>query len=514
MPKIRKGLHVELNNYQIEREIIEKIPVRLVRRYNFIPIFSLENVLTIATPDPDDLDTIDKISQATKFNIDALYADQEMIQKSIDKYYGVISEVDSLLMSIDESKMVETRASQIDTMTMFDIAEENIDDAPAVRIVNLVIRDAIVRGASDIHIEPADKDVLLRLRVDGKLLEVNKLPKSMLATIISRIKVIGEMDIAETRTPQDGRIRAKYQNGRYDLRISVLPTVYGENVVIRISGGESLTAKLDAVGFEDDDLDLMRAALSASQGMFLVTGPTGSGKTTTLYACLDYLNKITHNIITLEDPVEKEMPLIRQVNINDKVGLTFGTGLRSVLRQDPDIVMVGEIRDQETAQLAIRASLTGHYVLSTVHTNDCPSTITRIVDIGVKPFLVSSAINGILAQRLVRRVCPHCTQSFKPDPKVLQLLDLPYDHDYKKGSGCDHCRNSGYLGRIPIFELMILNREIRDAIAEDATADELRHLAIRSGMKTIVKDGRAKILHGFTTPEEVLSVTTLLSENA
>lgn len=508
-----KTLRLNLSEQSIELKLIQSIPIRLVKRYKFLPVFLIEKTLTIAIEDPDDLDTIDKIRAGTNYEIEPVYADIYDIEKHIDKYYGVISEVDEMLMNMDDSTFDSDKyLKTADTQTMYDIGEENIDDAPAVRIVNLVVRDAIVRGASDIHIEPAEKEILLRLRIDGKLIEVNKLPNAMYSSIVSRIKVIGEMDISESRIPQDGRIKAIYQGRRFDLRISVLPTVYGENIVIRIAGGETNITKITNVGFEDHDLDLIHACLSNNQGMFLATGPTGSGKTTTLYACLDYLNQISSNIITLEDPVEKELPLIRQVNVNDKVGLSFAAGLRSMLRQDPDIIMVGEIRDLETAQMAVRAALTGHIVLSTLHTNDCPSTIIRLVDIGVKPFLVASALTGVLAQRLVRKICPYCQEEYRPDPKTLQLLSLPYDHPYIRGKGCDQCRNIGYLGRIPVFELMILNRELRDAIAESATSDELKHLAIKNGMHSIAEDGKYKVLKNLTTPEEVLAVTTLQTD--
>jgi type IV pilus assembly protein PilB len=371
----------------------------------------------------------------------------------------------------------------------------------------MILNQAIISRASDIHIEPTENDSLIRLRVDGELFEMKKLPKKLHLSLVSRIKVIGKMDIAESRIPQDGQADITMDDKAIQLRISSLPTMYGENIVIRILNKSSVVLGLEQLGFVDKDLQTFSDISTSPYGMILVTGPTGSGKTTTLYAALNQINTVAKNIITLEDPVEYQLNLIRQVQVNPKAGLTFANGLRSILRQDPDIILVGEIRDLETAELAVRSALTGHLVLSTLHTNDAPSTLIRLIDMGVEPFLVSSSLIAIMAQRLVRKICHKCKIKYKPPKEALIALNLDENDDYYKGKGCKQCNHKGYQGRIGIFELLLLNEEIKQAMVKRISATELRQLAINSGMVSLKEDGIRKIKSGQTTPEEVLKAT-------
>jgi type II secretory ATPase GspE/PulE/Tfp pilus assembly ATPase PilB-like protein len=387
-------------------------------------------------------------------------------------------------------------------------------ETPVVKLVNLIISQAIQEKASDIHIEPEEKSLMVRFRIDGILYESLNPPKALQAAIISRIKILADLDIAESRIPQDGRYQVSLNGREIDLRVSTLPTVYGENVVLRILDKGSLALDLTKLGFEHDAFRQFREMLASSYGVILVSGPTGSGKTTTLYSALQSINTADKNIITVEDPVEYRLRRIRQSQVNVKAGLTFAAGLRSILRQDPDIIMVGEIRDHETAQIAVESALTGHLVLSTIHTNDAPGGLTRLTEMGVEPFLTASATVGIMAQRLVRRLCDNCKQAYTPKPAILKKLGLDHGGAQKQrvfyqGAGCQKCKNSGYKGRQGIYELMQLNQEIRELTLKNASSDQIKRAAYNNGMRSLRRDGLIKALKGITSLEEVFRVTNL-----
>jgi type IV pilus assembly protein PilB len=386
--------------------------------------------------------------------------------------------------------------------------EQAVQETPIVKLVNIVIMLAVKERASDIHIEPEEHNLKIRYRIDGILQEKNIFPKKIQNIIISRIKVLSKMDIAESRKPQDGRIRLKIETKDLDIRVSTFPTIHGENVVMRLLDKTSLLLGLKQLGFSESEFKIFDKLIRHPYGIILVTGPTGSGKTTTLYAVLSSLNTPEKNIITLEDPVEYELPGIRQTPINPKAGITFATGLRSILRQDPDIIMVGEIRDKETAEIAIQAALTGHLVLSTLHTNDAPSALTRLVDMGIEPFLISSSVIGILAQRLVRTICDKCKQKYVPPPEAVKELGIKAGEEFYKGAGCQRCNQKGYIGRIGIFELLFIDEEIRKMVDAKKSADEVKRKAVELGMKVLRDDGLQKAKRGATTIEEVLRATT------
>jgi len=383
-------------------------------------------------------------------------------------------------------------------------------DAPIVKLVNLMLAQAVKERASDIHIEPEEALLRVRFRIDGILREVYTHPRRLQGAIISRLKIMSSLDIAERRIPQDGRIQMMVDNKPIDLRVSTLPTAYGENVVMRILDKSNLRVRLSDLGFGSEEPKI-REILSRPNGIILVTGPTGSGKTTTLYSALNEVSNIEVNTITLEDPIEYRLPLIRQSQVNPKAGMTFAAGLRSILRQDPDIVMVGEIRDGETAKIAVEAAMTGHLVLSTLHTNDAPGAIPRLIDMGVEPFLVATAMGGVLAQRLVRRICANCKETFEAAESVAKMLGKSNEKvTLYKGAGCRICSNSGYKGRLGIYEILVMNEEIRDLTISEASADKLRHAARAAGMKTLREDGFQKTLEGLTSIEEVLRVTAAI----
>jgi type II secretion system protein E len=384
------------------------------------------------------------------------------------------------------------------------------EDVPVVKVINLIIMQAVKDKASDIHIEPTEDMVRVRFRIDGILHETSTIPKNLQSIVASRIKILARMDIAESRKPQDGRIEFKIEKKALDLRVSSFPTIHGENIVMRILDKSSIVLGLEDLGFSKEDLKRYDKLIHSAYGIILVTGPTGSGKTTTLYSSLSTINSMDKNIITIEDPVEYELPLIRQTQVNLKAGISFATGLRSILRQDPNIIMVGEIRDKETADIAIQASLTGHLVFSTLHTNDAPSAVTRLIEMGIEPFLVSSSLIAILAQRLVRKICPACKEKYTPSTDVIKNLSAQKDSkemQFYKGKGCDDCKNTGYQGRVAIYELLVMTEEIRKLVVKKSSADEIKKKAIEEGMRALREDGLDKIRQGITTVEEVLRVT-------
>lgn len=511
-------LRIELNNYLIDPKIIELVPEELARKYELIPVLKIGNRITCAMVDPWNVFALDEIRMKTNLIIDSAAATEDEIKKALDQYYGAKGSIEEVIKDIDKDKFGLSEGQEIDIKKLEGIVEEPV----VIKLVNLIIMKAVSEGASDIHIEPEEEILRVRVRVDGILREISSPPKHLQSAVISRIKILANINIAERRIPQDGRFSIKMEGREIDLRVSCVPTIYGENVVLRLLDTSQSFLKLTDLGFSENILQTYQKLITRPHGIILVTGPTGSGKTTTLYASLSKINTVEKNIITIEDPVEYKLEGIRQIQVDNKAGLTFAGGLRSILRQDPDIIMVGEIRDFETAEIAIQAALTGHLVFSTLHTNDSAGAVSRLIDMAVEPFLISSSVTGILAQRLVRAICSACKQEYIPTKEELNdfglLNELPFENtqgrqttNYKlrfyRGKGCSQCRNSGYKSRISIFELMIMDEKIRNLTIAKASADEIRKQALSSGMVTLQADGLEKVKQGLTTVEEVLRVT-------
>ena len=494
---------IELNNYLIAPEIIALVPENLARKHELIPVLKIGDRLTCAMVDPWNIFALDEVRMKTNLIIDPAVATEAEIKKALAEHYGAKGTMEELIESIDE-KELDLKEDK-DLKKLEGIVEEPI----VIKLVTMLIMKAVGERASDIHIEPEEEALKTRFRVDGMLHEVASPPKYLQSAIISRIKIMANLDIAERRAPQDGRFSIKAEGKQIDVRVSCMPTIYGENVVLRLLDVSTALLALRDIGFPKTILNKYQGLISRPHGIILVTGPTGSGKTTTLYASLAKINMVEKNIITIEDPVEYKLEGIRQIQVNPRVDLTFANGLRSMLRQDPDIIMVGEIRDFETAEIAVHAALTGHLVFSTLHTNDAPGAITRLIDMGVEPFLVSSSIIGILAQRLVRTICPECKERYTPAKE--ELKDIGLDEKEKihfyRGKGCNKCMNSGYRGRIGIFELLTMDEKIRNFTIAKAPLDEIRNQCRFSGMGTLQEDGIQKIRDGLTTVEEVLRVT-------
>jgi type II secretion system protein E len=455
--------------------------------------------------DPWNILALDELRARTGLVIEPSVATETEIKKALNEHYGAKGSMEDLIRTIDEQKLGIEGGKDLDIKKLQGIVEEPI----VIKLVNLIVMKAIREGASDIHIEPEEDVLKTRLRVDGMLHEIESPPKHLQSAIISRIKIMANLDIAERRIPQDGRFTTKMEGKQVDVRVSCVPTIYGENVVLRLLDASSALLALEQLGFSKGMLEKYQKLIIRPHGIILVTGPTGSGKTTTLYGSLDKINSAEKNIITIEDPVEYKLPRVRQIQVDEKVGLTFANGLRSILRQDPNIIMVGEIRDLDTAEIAVQAALTGHLVFSTLHTNDAPGAITRLIDMGVEPFLVSSSVIGILAQRLVRRICEGCKEKYVPTKEDLKDIGLRESEkvEFFKGKGCPKCMDTGYKGRISIYELMVPDEKIHNAIVSKAPADEIRKLACGSGMVTLMEDGIEKVKAGITTVEEVLRVT-------
>lgn len=491
--------YMDLTDYTVDKEIIKLVPEKTAKKYNAVPLFKISNTLTIGMLDPQDIVAVDQIRRISKVDlIEPVLVSERGIQKVLDTCYGASKSVEEIIKSIDQDRLAETAGAGA-------LAEE----APIIKLVNTVIMQAVRDRASDIHIEPEEESVRVRSRIDGLLREVIVLPKKLQSAVVSRIKILSRLDIAENRKPQDGRIRLKIDNKNLDIRVSTFPTVHGENVVMRLLDKSSVLFGLEEAGLSGKDLASFGQMIRHPNGIILVTGPTGSGKTTTLYSAMAIINSIEKNIITIEDPVEYEIPLIRQTQINPVAGITFATGLRSILRQDPDIIMVGEIRDKETADVAIQAALTGHLVFSTLHTNDAPSALTRLMEMGIEPFLISSSVVGILAQRLVRLICDRCKEEYQPSKDVLKELGLKPTVKFYRGKGCKKCRESGFAGRMGVFELLVVNEDIKSMVDERRSADEIKKKAAEQGMTTLRLDGLAKVQKGLTTFEEVLRVTEM-----
>jgi len=495
----------------VPEEAVKAVPRQLAYRLAVMPIHLEGRHLRVALTDPFNFDAIDTLSKEVRYDIDLVVAPAEQIELALKRHYGSASEMVHSLIGTYSGDKLQVRNDRKGDMT--EDEHEAGDDAHIIRLVNLMILEAHRLRASDIHLEPLEKRLRLRYRIDGVLQVMTDPPKKLQAPMISRLKIMSNMSISEKRLPQDGRIQMRTSDGKtsIDLRVSTIPTNHGESIVMRILDKTSLTLGLTELGYLSDDQATMEKILALPDGIFLVTGPTGSGKSTTLYACLNMMNKPDRKIITVEDPVEYQLNGINQVPVNVEVGMTFPMALRAMLRQAPNIIMVGEIRDLETASIAINASLTGHLVFSTLHTNDAPSAVTRLVDIGVKKFLVASSVRAIMAQRLVRRICPNCTEPCQPTEVELRALNLKPDQleqaNFRKGHGCDKCRNTGYRGRMGIFEICVLDDEIRRMVNEGLSVSLIRQRARDLGMRTLREDGIRKVLGGMTTPDEVITAT-------
>lgn len=491
---------VSLDDINITDEVKALVSDKIVREHNILPLDVSNGQLEAVISDPMDMDTVDNVSRLVGMPLDLRLAPPHTIKDAIEAQYGLKGEFESIFGEDADGAGVK-----------MDAGKATEEDAPIIKYVQSLITEAVKRRASDIHLEPLEKRFRVRYRIDGVLVEVENPPKRLQPSIISRLKLMADMSIAEKRVPLDGRIQISYENKDIDLRVSSLPTVYGESIVMRILDKEGLRLGLPELGFFSDDQSTFERIVGMADGIFLVTGPTGSGKSTTLYSALNYLNHPDRKIITVEDPVEYQMTGINQVQVRREVGMTFAAALRSMLRQAPNIIMIGEIRDLETAEIAINASLTGHMVFSTLHTNDAPSAVTRLVDIGVKPFLVSASLRAALAQRLVRKNCAACKEPYEPDHKVLQAIGIneieAKGMNFMHGVGCPKCNGIGYKGRMGIFEIFIVNEEIQQMIYEGRTLVELRAKARELGMRVMREDGIRKVSSGLTTADEVLKVT-------
>ncbi|HRZ86186.1 MAG TPA: type II secretion system ATPase GspE [bacterium] len=492
---------VDLKEADIEPQALQQLSRDMARRYHALPVSLKGNVLTLAVSDPLNLDVIDSISFVTKKEIDVAIAGEADLKQALLKYYAIAEEGDQDIVRRVEEEPVKGDEGDYDSD----------EEAPVIKLVSMVIMEAFRMRASDIHLEPLEKRFRVRYRIDGVLYEVEGPPKRLQSSIISRVKIMANMSIAEKRLPQDGRIRLKIMNKDIDLRVSTLPGTHGESVVMRILDKSSLVMGLAELGFLDEDEKRFQGLISMPNGILLITGPTGSGKTTTLYGCLNELNRPNRKIITVEDPIEYQIPGINQVHVQEKIGLTFASVLRAMLRQAPNVIMIGEIRDLETANIAVNASLTGHLVFSTLHTNDAPGAITRLIDQGVKPFLVASSVRAVLAQRLVRKICTECKEEYVPRSDELRSLNLG-ERGTKRiqffhGKGCQACNNTGFRGRIGIFELLVIDEELQKMIFQKTSSTEIRKRARQLGMRTLREDGVLKVFGGITTINEVLRVT-------
>lgn len=492
--------HLDLEKYFIDPEMPRCITEKLARRHMLIPVKKEKDKLIVAMADPLNIFAIDDVKIATGLEVDLAIATRQQILNAIDRYYGRES----------AEKAIEDFKREYDMTSIEEIENpmlDDIDNSPTVRLVNSIINQAVKLKASDIHLEPTEKNLRIRFRIDGELQEIMAVAKSAHSPIVSRIKILSSMDIAEKRLPQDGRIEMVVDEREMDMRISTLPTVHGEKVVIRLLDRSNFVFSKNQLGFTKKNLSIFDKIIKNPYGIILVTGPTGSGKTTTLYAALKELNKISRNIVTVEDPVEYRLDGISQVQVNNKAGLSFSSGLRAILRQDPDVIMIGEIRDTETARIAVRAAITGHLVLSTMHTNDTASTVTRLVDMGIDPYLVSSSVVGIIAQRLVKRICLNCKISYMPNFMEKSFLNIDNDVTLYKGKGCSVCNYTGYKGRQAVHEIMPINEKLRLLIDDRAGIDKIRKEAFSQGMTSLKENCKQLVLEGITTVDELIRIT-------
>ncbi len=492
----QRGLkYADLSNFDIDITACSLVDADIARRYTLIPVGFNGDRLMVAMADPTNVFALDDIRIMTGLQIEPMVATKEDIVTAINRYCRSESEVDTEDLTLDGTEEAE---------------EADAENAPIVKYVNLLISEAVNDRAADVHIEPMEHDVRVRFRIDGVLHEIRRNPKQIHPGVVARIKVMSDMNIAEKRLPQDGRASVDIRGKPIDLRVASLPTIHGEKVVLRILDKSASLMSLEELGFSDDILEVYSRSFRKPYGTIMVTGPTGSGKTTTLYATLNVLNSIRHNIITVEDPVEYRLPLINQVQVNYKAGLTFGGALRSILRCDPDIVMIGEIRDPESAQIAIESALTGHLVLSTIHTNDAPSALTRLLEMGIEPFLIASAVDCVSSQRLARKLCERCKEAYEPDEEFLERAGFSWDNGQEKvlyrPRGCTACNNTGFKGRIGVYEVLEVTEEIEHLVARNAPHVEIAEAAVAGGMRTMREEGFIKVKMGVTSIEEVLRV--------
>jgi type IV pilus assembly protein PilB len=494
---------IDLGDYPVDGAALARVPPALCRRYNALPVGFEDGKLLVAMSDPANVFAIDDIRSLTGLEVKPAVSTKADVTTAINRYHRADHDLDDLSMAVmDASDGDEEDLSAVTQV---------VEDAPIVKFVNLLITQAIQDRASDIHIEPTEKDLRVRFRIDGVLHEIMRSPKNIQSGVTSRLKIMAEINIAERRIPQDGRLSVVSNGKKIDLRVATLPTVWGEKVVMRVLDNSTALLRLSDLGFSDNNYDRFAQSFTKPYGMILVTGPTGSGKSTTLYATLNIISKPEINVITVEDPVEYRIPGINQVQTNVKAGLTFASALRSILRSDPDVVLIGEVRDHETAQIAIEAALTGHLVLTTLHTNDAPSAVTRLVEMGIEPFLVGSALDCILAQRLARRLCQKCREAYTPDPELLIASRFPWQQDEPlptiyRPVGCSSCAKTGYRGRLALQEVMPVSEELERMAVERASAVQIAQVAREQGMRTLRDDGMLKVLEGVTTLEEILRV--------
>jgi len=492
---------------QVSRDVLDGLPGELLQEHNFLPLEATDKVLTVATDDPANVFLFDEVRRLTGLNVRTVVACRSDIQQVLDELGRgeTAMQVEELISGIEDNEVevVEDESEQLPDL------EKVASESPIIRLANYLISDAVKQGASDIHIEPSESDLRIRYRIDGSLFETMHPPLGMHAALISRIKIMANLDISERRLPQDGRIRAKVRQGVVDLRVSTLPTTAGEKCVIRILDKSSIMIGLERLGFSADNLAMFRAQIARPHGIILVTGPTGSGKTTTLYSALLEVKSDAINISTVEDPVEYRLDFVNQVQAVERIGMTFAAALRSLLRQDPDVIMVGEIRDAETARISVQAALTGHLVLSTLHTNDASASITRLINIGIEPYLIAASLNAVVAQRLVRRICQHCQERHEPSQELREFLETQGLTEVQliRGRGCSKCRETGYSGRVALYEVLIMDDTVRDLVTSNPSVTELRRLLRERGMVTLREDGFEKMKAGMTTVDEVLRVT-------
>ena len=504
---------LDLNGYRIDSNVFSHLTAYLAKRHTVVPVMVRDDVLTVAMADPTDMETIDQLRYVLERDVEAVISPKEQIEKLIKENYSSKEQsVDSFIDSFSDDE-VGGDGDNLGPVTAETMSD---DDSPIIKLVSLILVEAYKMGVSDIHLEPMEKRYRVRYRLDGVLQEMDAPPKYLQAQLTSRLKIMSKLDITEKRIPQDGRIQLKLEGADVDLRVSTVPTTHGESIVMRILDKSSIQLDIPMLGFYNDDLEKINKIINLPDGIFLVTGPTGSGKTTSLYAFLNTINTPNRKIITVEDPIEYQLSGINQVQADNALGLTFAIALRSMLRQAPNIIMVGEIRDLSTAEIAMNAALTGHLVFSTLHTNDAPSAVTRLIDMGMKTFLISTGVRAIMAQRLARRVCKECKASYVPEDRELALLEMTREEadkvDWQKGTGCPKCNGSGYKGRVGLYEVFVVTVEARDLIFDNAPVVEIREAARRGGMKTLREDALRKAAAGTTTLEEVIRVTVLDDE--
>jgi type IV pilus assembly protein PilB len=509
---LQSGLpFVDLTNIEIDFETANLISQQVALRLQALPIEATELSASVAMRNPLDVTAIDELSDLMGRDIDPMWASPDDLREAITRIFGTYDDLEEIVAEVAKGNegdvQIEAKQDDDDAVSVIELREQ-VEGAPIIKMANAIINKAVRVRASDIHIEPMQHQVRVRFRIDGLLQEIMTVSKDYQRPLVSRIKITAGLDIAERRVPQDGRCTMMSPQGEFDFRVSTNPSVFGEKVVIRLLDKSAVRIEMEKLGMPEDIVTRLRLKAEDPQGLILVTGPTGSGKTTTLYAMVNHLNAIHRNIVTIEDPVEYQLAGITQANVNPLAGVTFASGLRSILRQDPDVILVGEVRDTETANIAIESALTGHLVLTSLHSNDSAGALTRLVDMGVEPFLVGASITASLAQRLLRVSCPNCLQAYEPDPQILNRLGLPVDHKYLHGVGCEACTKTGFRGRMGIYELLDVSADVRKMILAGNNATELRDYAAETGMRTLRQDAIERVLSGKTTVEEVVRVTS------